>query len=111
MNEDLKEKWSALEAMLKERFGSVPNMEAILFLIGVNEYRGRVPKTKFSKEQKQELMHVAVCHLLSQSGYYELKGYDEEGWPHYELLDTVQTTNLDEQDELLKAHVIEYFEI
>ena len=46
-------------------------MEAILFLIGIQEVGDF--RTKFTKEQKQDLMHVAVCSLLSPSGYYELE--------------------------------------
>ena len=52
-----------------------------IFLIGIQEI-GNITN-KFSKEQKQDLMHVAVCSLLSQSGYYKLEGYDDEGWPHF----------------------------
>ncbi len=107
------ERWIILEAELVERFGKKPNMEAILFLIGMNEYRGRIPKIKFSKEQKQDLMHVAVCKLLSLGGYYQLEGYDEEGWPHYREVKKVETdqNTLAAQDILLKEYILEYFEI
>ena len=44
--------WPAVEALLQARFGKLPDMEGILFLIGINEY-GRGPKReKFTKEQK-----------------------------------------------------------
>jgi hypothetical protein len=107
------ERWIILEADLVERFGKKPNMEAILFLIGMNEYKGRIPKIKFSKEQKQDLMHVAVCTLLSRGGYYALEGYDEEGWPHFRELKPVETdqNTLNAQDKLLKEYILDYFEI
>ena len=105
----LQERWIKLEEKLAVQFGKKPNMEAILFLVGVNEYKGRIPKIKFSKEQKQDLMHVAVCTLLSRSGYYELEGYDEEGWPHFKLLKPLPKVDLEEQEELLKIHIKEYF--
>lgn len=107
------ERWIILEADLVERFGKKPNMEAILFLIGMNEYKGRVPKIKFSKEQKQDLMHVAVCTLLAQDGYYQLEGYDEEGWPHFRQLKHVETDQetLMAQDVLLKEYILDYFGI
>ncbi len=111
MDQNRATRWNQLEAVLAERFGKTPDMEAILFLIGINEYRGRIPSIKFSKEQKQDLMHIAVCSLLSQSGFYELQGYDEEGWPHYKELDTVKTTSMAEQEDLLKEHILNYFEI
>ncbi len=107
------ERWIILEGTLVERFGKKPNMEAILFLIGMNEYKGHVPKIKFSKEQKQDLMHVAVCTLLSKGGYYKLDGYDDEGWPHYTELKKVETDNntLAAQEMLLKEYMLDYFEI
>lgn len=111
MQEDISPQWKKLEATLKERFGKVPNMESILFLIGINEYRGRIPKVKFSKEQKQELMHVAVCTLLSKGGYYALQDYDEEGWPHFIQLKEVDENTVGSQEELLKLYMLDYFEI
>ena len=107
------ERWIILEAELVERFGKKPNMEAILFLIGLNEYKGRIPKIKFSKEQKQDLMHVAVCSLLSKGGYYVLEGHDEEGWPHYRELKKVEVdqNTLASQEMLLKEYILDYFGI
>lgn len=107
----LEERWIKLEEQLALQFGKKPNMEAILFLVGVNEYKGRIPKIKFSKEQKQDLMHVAVCTLLSRSGYYELEGYDEEGWPHFKEIEIIKEGSLNEQETLLKIHILDYFEI
>ena len=83
-------------------------MEAILFLIGVQE-SGDL-RAKFSKEQKQDLMHVAVCTLLSQSGYYELEGTDADGWPHFKQLKAMPSYNVVEQENFLKDHVLLYFE-
>lgn len=107
------ERWIVLEAELVERFGKKPNMEAILFLIGLNEYKGRIPRIKFSKEQKQDLMHIGVCTLLSRGGYYILDGHDEEGWPHFTELKKVETdqNSLAAQEILLKEYILEYFDI
>ena len=106
--ENMDERWKETEQMLQERFGKVPDMEGILFLIGVNEL-GYVPQRKFSKEQKQDLMHVAVCTLLSQVGYYEFEGRDQDGWPHFKEAEKIPLTGMKEQEELLKACIIEYF--
>ena len=83
-NDDLQQRWWKLEEKMMQRFGKKPDVEAILFLIGIQEF-GQM-REKFTKEQKQDLMHVAVCKLLSQSGYYELEKTDEEGWPHFKQL-------------------------
>ena len=107
-NEDLQVRWWKLEEQLMERFGKKPDMEAILFLIGIQEF-GQI-RRKFTKEQKQDLMHVAVCSLMAQSGYYELEGVDTEGWPHFKQLKPLPVMNMIEQENFLKDHVLLYFE-
>src|SRR6476620_12101394 len=67
-NDDLQTRWWKLEEKLIERFEKEPDVETIMFLIGIQEL-GEV-KAKFTKEQKQDLMHVAVCTVLMPSGYY-----------------------------------------
>lgn len=107
-NDDLQMRWWNLEARLVERFGKKPDLESILFLIGIQEF-GQI-KPKFSKEQKQELMHVAVCSLLVPSGYYEFERTDTEGWPHFKQLKPMPVMNPVEQENFIKDHVLLYFE-
>ena len=83
-------------------------MEAILFLIGLQE-TGFI-KEKITKEQKQDLMHVAVCTVLSASGFYELEDLDKDGWPHFRQLKDLPVMPLIEQENLLKDHILFYFE-
>ena len=83
-------------------------MEAILFLIGIQEL-GQM-REKFTKEQKQDLMHVAICKLFSQSGYYELEKMDDDGWPHFKQLKSMPEMNLAEQENFLKDHILLYFQ-
>ena len=91
-----------------KRFDKKPDLETILFLIGIQEF-GQL-KEKFTKEQKQDLMHVAVCSLFSQSGYYILEGNDDEGWPHFRQLKPMPEMNMMEQENFLKDHILLYFE-
>ncbi len=107
-NDDLQVRWWTLEAKLVERFGKKPDMETILFLIGIQEL-GTVAE-RFTKEQKQDLMHIAVCKLLVPSGYYELTATDPDGWPHYKQLKPMPDLNPFEQEAFLKDHVLLYFE-
>ncbi len=107
-NDDLQQRWWNLEAKLAERFGKKPDMEAILFLIGMQE-TGFI-RDKISKEQKQDLMHVAVCTLLGPSGYYILEGKDADGWPHFKQVKELPQVNLVEQESFLKDHILLYFE-
>jgi hypothetical protein len=106
--DDLQTRWWNLEAALVERWGKKPDMEAILFLIGIQEFGDIRPK--FSKEQKQDLMHVAVCSLFALSGYYELDGADEDGWPHFRQLKALPVMSMHEQENFLKDHILLYFD-
>lgn len=107
-NDDLQTRWWTLEAKLVDRFGKKPDIEAILFLIGMQE-TGFI-KEKITKEQKQDLMHVAVCTLFSQGGFYELEGKDQEGWPHFKQLKPLPEMNMIDQENFLKDHILLYFQ-
>jgi hypothetical protein len=106
---ELDKKWHKLLNVIGERIGKPPkDLNGVLFLIGVQELgRGARP---FSKEEKQDLMHIAICKVLSLSGYYRLDGVDQQGWPHWTLIKKLPRFDLLEQEKLLKMHVIEYFE-
>lgn len=106
--EDLQIRWLKLRIALKERYGIKPEMDGILFLIGVQELGAG--KQNYTKEQKQDLMHIAVCTVLSASGYYLLEGHDEEGWPHFRLAKPLPELGLVEQENFLKDHVLLYFD-
>lgn len=106
---DLERKWNALLNDLQDIIGKKPkDLNSVLFLIGVQEL-GKGTKT-FSKEEKQDLMHIAICKVLSLAGYYELQGQDKDGWPHWVLVKKLPHFDLLEQEKLLKIHVMEYFE-
>jgi hypothetical protein len=107
--DDFQARWWELEKKLMDRFGKKPDVEAILFLIGLQE-TGIAPDKKISKEQKQDLMHVAVCTLLAPSGFYLFEGKDEEGWPHFKQVKNLPTSNLFEQEAFLKDHILLYFD-
>jgi hypothetical protein len=105
---ELARKWSRLLGLIEVNFGKKPkDLNGVLFLIGVQElgqgYRN------FSKEEKQDLMHIAICKVLSFTGYYELEGVDKEGWPHWKLIKKLPRFDLLEQEQLLKISVIDYF--
>jgi hypothetical protein len=106
---DLERKWNGLLGDLHDLIGKKPkDLNAVLFLIGVQELgKGTKP---FSKEEKQDLMHIGICKVLSLAGYYHLEGLDKEGWPHWVLVKKLPHFDLLEQEKLLKMHVMEYFE-
>lgn len=107
-NQALEEKWKQVLAFFKQSIGKKPtDLKGVLFLIGVQEL-GRGAQ-HFSKEQKQDLIHIATCKVLSYGGFYKLMGQDEDGWPHWELVEKLPAFDLFAQENLLKHYVIEYF--
>ena len=106
--QQVKFQWGRLTKLLAEQFDEEPDLQVILFLIGVQELgKGN---QKFSKDDKQNLMHLATCTVLSQFGYYEFEKTDEEGWPHFKNIKPLPPMPLGEQDLLLRKAVIAYFE-
>lgn len=101
------QKWLDLRRKLKDQFGKAPDLNAILFLIGIREL-GQYKK-KFTKEEKQDLMHIATCSVLSRSGYYELQGLDQDGWPHWIAKKKLPVMDLMVQEDFLKDHILRYF--
>lgn len=110
MNEKyINESWEDLLDQLETLVGKRPaDLNAVLFLIGVQEL-GTGPK-RFSKEAKQDLMHIAVCRVLSQDGYYTFDGQDKDGWPRWTLAKAIPHGDLLAQENFLKQYVVQYFE-
>lgn len=102
-------KWNALQERIAADFEmDKPDIKVMLFLIGVQEL-GQGPR-KFNKRQKEELMHIATCRLFSRMGFYELEGLDQDGWPHWKLVNKIPNYTMLEQELILKSLIIDYFE-
>ncbi|MBK6976747.1 MAG: hypothetical protein IPH28_06195 [Cytophagaceae bacterium] len=105
---DNKEIWNNLIRFLHQNTGKKPNdINSVLFLIGVQELgKGNI---NFSKEEKQDLMHIAMCKVLSFGDFYELEGIDKDGWPHWKNIKPLPNVDLKIQEEFIKNYIIEYF--
>ena len=79
-DEQLKTRWETVVNILSNQFaeGDVLDLDAIIYLIGVQEL-GQLNRT-FKKDEKVNLMHIAICRLLEPYGYYEFDYYDSGGW-------------------------------
>ena len=101
--------WLKVRHYVKDTFSKseLPDMNAILFVIGLQELGA--PKKVFTKEEKQDLMHIAVCALLEPEGYYTFEGLDHDGWPHYNVSKAMVKLSLEEQERLLKEKIVQYF--
>lgn len=108
-DEQLKQRWELVTQKLSKQFadGAPLDLDAIIYLIGVQEL-GQLNRT-FKKDQKLDLMHIAICKLLSPYGYYEFDFVDEEGWPHYKVKEALPHLKAGEQSVLMKEAIVNYF--
>jgi hypothetical protein len=104
--EEIEHQWLRVAHYFKTLTGKKPDLNGVLFLIGIQELGKGI--REFSKEQKQDLMHIGTCAVLTKSGYYTPEGRDEDGWPHWKLSKKMPMLTLEEQEQFLKIHVIEY---
>lgn len=108
-DELLKIRWEQLSQKISTQFGDgeLLELDAIIYLIGVQElgqgYR------EFKKDEKVNLMHIAICRLLEPLGYYEFDFFDEDGWPHYKIKEEIPFLKPGEQTVLMKESIVQYF--
>jgi len=109
MDFELEKNWGRVLEFLKEDLGERPDLQSVVFLVGVQElgmgYRD------FKKDEKLNVMHIAICRLLEPYGYYRFDGIDRDGWPHYETLKQLPYLEEKEQEELMKRAIVEYFKV
>jgi hypothetical protein len=105
----LKEEWENVVGFLSKRFaeGERLDLDSILYLIGVQELGKGVQD--FKKDEKVNLMHIAICRLLEPYGYYEFDFIDPDGWPHYKTIEQLPTLKPGEQTILMKEAIVKYF--
>jgi hypothetical protein len=110
LEKENRENWQKLIEFIKLKFsdGEEPDLDSILFLIGVRELG--INKQRFKKDEKLDILHIAICRLLVPYGYYKLVGSDEQGWPHYELVEKLPHLKAGEQSILMKEAILRYFE-
>ena len=108
-DEQLKRRWDLVVTKLSNQFadGDTLDLDAIIYLIGVQEL-GQLDR-RFKKDQKIDLMHIAICKLLSPYGYYEFDFVDEDGWPHYKVKAQLPPLKAGEQSVLMKEAIVNYF--
>ncbi len=108
-DEQLKQRWESVINILSIRFSSGEDLdlEGIIYLIGVQEL-GKI-NVAFKKDEKVNLMHIAICRLLEPYGYYEFDYFDNDGWPHYKIKEELPPLKAGEQSVLMKEAIVSYF--
>lgn len=100
-------RWNRLMEALQKDFGKRPSLEGVLYLIGIREL-GALHR-EFTKEEKRDLIHIAICAILAPSGYYRLSHHDADGWPHWEVAEPLPFIDIFSQEIFLKSHIVDYF--
>tara|TARA_R110000796_G_scaffold183498_1_gene299876 strand:- start:4817 stop:5227 length:411 start_codon:yes stop_codon:yes gene_type:complete len=105
----LKERWDILVEKLSVQFadGDTLELDAIIYLVGVQEL-GKYHRT-YKKDEKLDLMHIAICRLLEPYGFYAFDYFDEDGWPHYIMKEELPPLKSGEQSVLMKEAIVSYF--
>ena len=109
-DEKVKKDWEKIQQELSVKFGGgeTLDLDAIIYLIGVQELGQGF--RKFTKDEKVNLMHIAICRLLEPFGFYRFDRFDEDGWPHYEVVEELPNLKPGEQTVLMKEAIVMYFE-
>ena len=108
-DEKLRERWEHLVEKLSGQFsdGDPLELDGIIYLVGVQEL-GNYHR-KFKKDEKVNLMHIAIFRLLEPYGYYDFDFFDDEGWPHYKVKEQLPPLKAGEQTVLMKEALVNYF--
>ncbi len=108
-DEKLKERWELLVKKLSNQFsdGDPLDIDGIIYLVGVQEL-GSLHRS-FKKDEKVNLMHIAICTLLEPYGYYDFDFFDEDGWPHFKVKEQLPPLKAGEQSVLMKEALVNYF--
>lgn len=105
----LKSRWEALVEVLTDQFSDTEAMdiEGILYLVGLQEL-GQIHK-RFKKDDNINLIHIGICTVLEPYGFYRFAFYDDDGWPHFELVEALPELKAGEQSLLMKTAIVDYF--
>jgi hypothetical protein len=104
---DLESEFQNIAKQLSKQFGDDIDIQGLLFIIGVQELgKGRI---KLSKNEKLDVIHIAICTLLAPYGYYEYEGLDKDGWPHWKSTEKLPSLKPGQQQQIIKQAMIDYF--
>jgi hypothetical protein len=101
---ELKQRWQQLESALAVKAGRKPTLAEILLFIGIRE--AGISLKSFTENEREDLIQLAVCTILTQAKYYELIWVDATGWPHFKQLKPLPFKNLAEGEEFLKKYLL-----
>ena len=108
-DEQLKRRWEELIQRLSDDFSDAEQleMEGVLYLIGLQEL-GKI-HDRFKKDDNVNIIHIGICTVLEPYGYYRFDYFDDDGWPHFVLVEELPVLKPGEQTLLVKEAIVDYF--
>lgn len=102
--------WPKFAEWLDRTLGCADDLEGILFLVGIQESDQEFAPD-LDKASKQRLVHEGTYCVLERLGCFERVGREVDGFwiwePHEDLPEDM---NASEQDLLLRAGILKYFD-
>ena len=108
-DDDLQQRWLALESRIAATLGQNPTMEEVLIFVGLKE-SGWPPKKIISAKEQTDLIQMAVCTILVSARYYEMMWVDDFGWPYFREVNRLPAMTTDQRNDFLKPHLVAYAE-
>lgn len=107
-DEALERRWQALISDVSERFGRTPDVDAMLFLIGVQSV-GRGYEPDLPKERKQSLIMEGSYLAFETLGVYSRVGMERNGFWIWEKSFDLPKLSVENQEKLLRIGILNYF--
>ena len=102
-------RWQRLSVWLQERFGKEPDLDGVLFLIGVQE-TGSGYQPDLDKRSKERLVVEGTYCAFETLGFYKRVGMEADGHGIWESLERLPTgLSAKEQETVLRLAVVSYF--
>ena len=102
-------RWSALVDRIESHFGRVPDVDAILFIIGIQSV-GRGYEPDLPKERKQSLIMEGSYLAFETLGIYRRMGLEKNGFWIWEKVVDLPKLSIDDQERLLQIGILNYFD-
>ena len=105
MNE-INKKWDELLLKIEKQLNNELSLKGVLYLIGLQELN--MLGEKFDRDEKTDVLHVAICKVLTPFGYYAFDRVDKDGWPHWKEVKAISHLDEKKQELLIKKAIIKY---
>jgi hypothetical protein len=101
------ELWEELVLKVSKHFKVTADFDFMLFMVGVQELGTGM--TKYTRDEKWDIINLGKCQLLTLLGYLQQSGKDSAGWPEFQEIKSTKGITPNLMNHLLKGAMIYYF--